>query len=194
MCLSLKWSPVFLDVNEIVIYVYTALQNSRNGNLVRRIAAAGIDIGLSFLGGGLFGLCVYLDMDNEAAAIPAIGFSAWVLFLGRDSIIERGTRSPGKKLMKLEIVKTDGQLPSRWNTLGRQLYLPVYGASAFLMPYIFFFAAADLGLMMFTPKTQRLGDFLGRTRVIDELPDRKERVKEKQRVDEEMDIDKTENF
>jgi len=154
-----------------------------NANLMRRMGACVIDMGLSLGAGGLFGLGVYIDMGNSMAALPSIGFSAWVAFLIRDIVIEQGTRSPGKKLMKLEIVRTNGQLPSRYNNFFRQIYLPVYAGSAVLMPYIFFFAAVDVGCMIFTPKNMRLGDFIGQTRVIPELPDREERLAEKLEAD-----------
>ena len=52
------------------------------------------------------------------------------------------------------------------------------------MPYIFIFAAVDMGCVMFTPKQQRIGDFIGRTRVIAELPDRQERLDQKIRLDD----------
>ena len=93
-------------------------------------------------------------------------------------VIEKGTRSVGKKLLKLEIVRVDGKLPSRWNNFFRQIYLPVYAGTGVLMPYIFFFTAADFACMLFTPYNMRFGDFIGRTRVIAELPDRKERLQE----------------
>ena len=88
------------------------------------------------------------------------------------------------KAARLEIVCSDGSLPTRWHTFGRSVYLPVYAAGTMLMPYIFIFAAVDMGCVMFTPKQQRIGDFIGRTRVIAELPDRQERLDQKIRLDD----------
>ncbi|GBG26501.1 Rho GTPase-activating protein 27 [Hondaea fermentalgiana] len=153
----------------------------------RRFLAGIVDAGASFAAGCAFGTLVYLDIGNLMGAGASVSLSAWTFFVCRDMIFERGTRSPGKRLLKLEIVRTDGQLPSRWNTLFRQIYLPVYLGSAFLMPYIFVFSAADLGAMLFTAKRQRLGDFIAQTRVIDEQPDRQVRLDEKARVDDEDD-------
>jgi len=157
-------------------------------NLLKRLGASTIDFGLAVSASAVFGGLVYLDIESVVGASTSVGFSTWALFLGRDMFIERGTRSPGKKFMKLEIVRLDGQLPSRWNTGFRQSYLPVYAAGTMLVPYIFVFAAFDLGLVMFTPKNQRLGDFIGRTRVIEEQPDREIRLSEKIKHDDEDDL------
>jgi len=189
------WSPpdqpgldVFKEEIEAMSRTLTRVpDNTPPAPFGRRLVATGIDFGCSLLGGSMFGLLVFIDIDNAVGAASGLGFATWALFVGRDMIIERGTRSPGKKLMKLEIVKLDGQLPSRWNTLFRQIYLPVYMASSMLMPYIFAFSAFDLGLMLFTPQRLRLGDFIGMTRVIPELHDREERLKEKMKFDDEDD-------
>lgn len=155
--------------------------------LHKRFAAVGVDLALSFGGGVVFGGLVFLDIGSVLGASASVGFMTWGLFMARDMIFERGTRSPGKRLFRLEIVKVDGQLPSRWNTLFRQVYLPVYAGFQLLMPYIFIFSAADLGLLLFTPKRQRLGDFIAQTRVIEELPDREARLAEKMKRDDEDD-------
>ena len=147
--------------------------------LGKRFAAFGIDVGLSLVGGSAFGLLVYADLGKMMAAAQGVGFSFWVFLMLRDSVFERGTRSLGKKMMKLEIVTSDGQLPSRWNTGFRQVYIPIYLGAAFLMPYIVLLPITDLGLMLFTKRSSRLGDFIGRTRVISEQSDRAERFSEK---------------
>lgn len=81
--------------------------------------------------------------------------------------------------MKLEILKMDGSLPTRYNTCLRSAYLPIYGGSIFLMPYILLLPVVDVALVLFTPKSLRLGDALGRTRVVVEGKDRSERMDEK---------------
>ena len=147
--------------------------------VTRRLAAFAIDVGASLGTGMGFGLLVFLDLGRMMDAAQGVGFSTFVFILMRDSIFERGTRSPGKKLMKLEIVRTDGQLPTRWHTGFRQLYLPIYTGAGLLLPYIVLLPIVDLGLVLFTKRSYRLGDIIGRTRVISEQPDREERFKEK---------------
>ena len=81
-------------------------------------------------------------------------------------------------------MRSNGQLPSRWNNAFRQLTIPVYAAAGLMMPYFFLYAAADFGSLVFSPGHRRLGDWLGRTRVIAEQPDREARLKEKTEYDE----------
>ncbi len=77
-------------------------------------------------------------------------------------------------------MRSNGELPTRWNTVGRHLTVPVYALTGFAgPPYIFCYAVTDFGSMIFTPGHRRLGDYLGGTRVIKELPDRKWRLDEK---------------
>lgn len=147
--------------------------------LGKRFAAFLVDIGLSLGAGAGFGLLVYLDLGRILDAAQGFGFSSWVFFMMRDSVFERGTRSPGKKVMGLEIVKMDGQLPTRWNTAFRQAYLPIYTGATLLLPYIVLLPIADLGLVLFTKRSYRIGDLIGRTRVITEQTDREQRFKEK---------------
>ena len=70
--------------------------NVPNGSLIKRCGAALIDGVATLAAAGTFGLFVSGELSNAGAAIPAVGFSWWLLFLGRDMFIERGTRSPGK--------------------------------------------------------------------------------------------------
>lgn len=152
-------------------------------SLIRRLSAAGIDIGLSFVGGLVFAAGVYIDLWSIDAALPSVGFSAWVAFLARDMLFEEGTRSLGKRLMKLEIVTSQGTLPSRYNTFFRQIYLPLYAGSTVLMPYIILLPISDAACILFTKQHLRIGDVIGRTRVIAELPDRATRLEEKRKAD-----------
>lgn len=152
--------------------------------ITKRVASVLIDFGSCAAGGFVFGGLVYLELGNLAASIPSIGLSTWVMFIIKDAIFERGTRSIGKRYMKLEIVKKDGQLPTRWNTAFRNLTVPVYLGSTLLFPYIIPYALLDFGLFIFTPGYRRLGDFIGGTVVIPEQPDRKERMEEKKTREE----------
>lgn len=160
-------------------------ENTPPGSLLKRFGAGMIDIVVSTGAGCVFALGVWIDLQEFQTALPSIGFSAWVAFVARDMVFEQGTRSVGKRLMKLEVVTSEGRLPSRYNTFFRQVYLPVYAGSALLMPYIFILPVAEVGCVLFTKNHLRLGDLLGRTRVIPELPDREARLKEKKKVDEE---------
>jgi uncharacterized RDD family membrane protein YckC len=161
------------------------VENIENASFIKRAAATVIDIGACAGGGMLFGLGVYIEMDQIPVALPAVGFSSWILFVMRDMVFERGTRSLGKRLMKLEIVTKDGQLPNRWNTLFRNINIMPYAISVLLMPYFSLYVLLDLGPMILTDRQRRLGDFIGNTMVIVEQEDRKERLEEKfTRMDE----------
>ena len=154
--------------------------NAPSAPILKRLGAVGLDIFFSTCFGSVFGLLVYFDLGRlNDAAIPAAAFSGWFVFFARDALFEKGTRSLGKRIMKLEIVRNNGVLPNRFYTCLRSIYLPLYGGSIFLMPYILLLPVLDFGLMLFTPKSYRLGDILGNTRVIQELPDRKIRMEEK---------------
>jgi uncharacterized RDD family membrane protein YckC len=156
---------------------------------LHRFSAMMIDIGVScmigFVSAGLVGVIEFGRIND---AIPSIPFSIWLSFLARDSIFEYGTRSIGKRMMKLEIVRWNGKLPTRRHTIMRQIYLPVYAGATLLLPYVVLLPIVDLGLMLFTPQAFRLGDILGYTRVIREHPGRLKRMQELQeyREDEEL--------
>ena len=148
--------------------------------VLRRLGAFGVDLFISAAAGFAFAGAVWFELGRPNDAIPAIPFAAWAAFLLRDSVFEGGTRSLGKRLMKLEIVRWNGKLPTRRHTLLRQAYLPVYAASTMLLPYIALLPVVDLGLVLFTPRAVRIGDVLAFTKVIPEQPDRARRLKEKQ--------------
>ena len=130
---------------------------------------------------------MYIDLEDIVASQISLAFATWGLFLAKDMIFERGTRSIGKRLMKLEVVRCDGQLPSRWNNFFRNIYLPVYTMVGTFPPVVFAFASLELGLLSFTKQGQRMGDLIGRTRVIGEFPGREDRLKEKISRDDEDD-------
>ena len=184
---QLKWAPpgepdrdIFLEEQAKSRAPLTKVADDIPGAPVsKRLAAFGLDVGTS-LGAGLgFGLLVYMDLGRIMDAAQGFGFSTWVFLMMRDSVFERGTRSLGKKWMGLEIVRMDGQLPTRWNTAFRQIYLPIYTGATLLLPYIVLLPVIDLGLVLFTRRSYRIGDLIGRTRVIVEHPDREARFKEK---------------
>ena len=151
--------------------------------LHRRLGATAVDALLSVAGGLAFAGAVWLELGRPNDALPSIPFGAWACFLLRDSVFEQGTRSPGKRLMGLEIVRWNGKLPGRRHTLTRQAYLPVYAAATVLMPYIALLPVAEAGLLLLTARSLRVGDVLALTRVIEEQPDRAARLQQKADVD-----------
>ena len=151
--------------------------------LLRRAAATVVDMGLSMVGGVAFAVLVALELGRPQDALASVPFAAWGLFLIRDAVIESGTRSIGKRLLKLEIVRWNGTLPSRFQSVFRHAYIPVYGASSLLMPYIVLLPIVDVGLVLFTPNAWRVGDVMALTRVIAERPDRALRLEEKRKHD-----------
>lgn len=159
--------------------VSTIASDAPAAPLGRRLAAAGVDLGFSCLSAAGFVAVVFFDLGRLGDALPSAPFVAWLAFLARDSLFELGTRSPGKRVMGLEIVRWNGALPSRRHTLLRQVYLPVYAGATLLMPYVALLPAVDLGMVLFTARSLRLGDVLARTRVVVEQPLRAERVAER---------------
>lgn len=98
----------------------------------------------------------------------------------RDSMFEAGTRSLGKRIMGLEIVRTDamhaGMLPGRGRTALRNIYLPLTQLGQIIYPWPQLFFLADFAAVFVTPTGQRLGDHLASTAVVAELPERPARV------------------
>lgn len=98
----------------------------------------------------------------------------------RDAFTECGTRSFGKKIMKLEIIERFGELPSRLENIFRNFYY-IY----LLTPIIGFIPFTLLGLVLtisdvitpiFSKQGKRISDMVFGTVVVDELPDRKKRI------------------
>lgn len=151
-------------------------------SFARRASASVVDAGISIGVGMVFGALVYIDLGKLMEAGQGVGFSSLITFLARDAINlrERGTRSLGKQFMKLEIVKRDGTLPTRWNTAFRQFTLPMYilGPQLFF-PQIVVLPIVELGMFLFTQRGWRLGDLVANTSVVDEQPDRAARFAEK---------------
>jgi len=168
--------------------ILKAVENPMPASLPRRAAAALVDVGAAFAFGTVFGTGVFLDLGRLGDALPSVGLAAWVAFVARDSVFERGTRSLGKRLLKLEIVKWNGQLPSRYNTAARNFYLPVYALAPLAMPYFVLLPVVEMALLLFSPRSFRLGDLTGLTCVIKEAPDRAERLKEKMQRDDEDEL------
>jgi uncharacterized RDD family membrane protein YckC len=153
--------------------------------LVRRLGAAALDAGASLLVGGAFAGAVYVDLGDAQASVVAFSFALWASFVTRDAVIERGTRSLGKRAMKIEVVRTDGQLPNRYHTVMRNAYFIVYGgatAAGEFAPALLALAGGDLLLMLMSPGKRKIGDWIGGTRLVEEQDDRAERLREKRKI------------
>ena len=70
------------EAEEQEISLTAVPDGSRNGDLFRRTAACVVDVGISIAAGCAFGLCVYIDLGNATAAVPAVGFTSWLAFIG----------------------------------------------------------------------------------------------------------------
>lgn len=98
----------------------------------------------------------------------------------RDGFIECGTRSIGKKWMKLEIVERNGQQPTRIDNLIRNFYYiwlltPIIGFIPFTLLGIIL-TICDIVIPIFSKQGKRISDMIFGTVVINELPDRKKRI------------------
>jgi hypothetical protein len=69
--------------------------------LSRRVAAAAIDLSIALGIGVACGMEVAWEMDHIAFQQPFTMFGLVLGFVGRDSIFENGTRSVGKRVMKV---------------------------------------------------------------------------------------------
>ena len=91
-----------------------------------------------------------------------------------------GTRSVGKRLMGLEVVRTDGahagMLPGRMRSAMRNIYLPLALFGIFIPPFPQLAFLADFAATQANPTRKRLGDYLTKTAVVHELPERPRRT------------------
>eukprot|EP00924_Labyrinthula_sp_SR-Ha-C_P003569 snap_masked-scaffold_53-processed-gene-1.84-mRNA-1 protein AED:0.04 eAED:0.04 QI:0/-1/0/1/-1/1/1/0/279 len=152
-------------------------------SMIRRIGAVSVDILTSSMAGAAFAGFVFLDLGDVYSAAASAGFATWAAFLFRDVIFEEGTRSIGKKMLKLEIVKDDGRLPSRYNNFFRNIYLLGYAGSVQFMPFILALPLSEFGILLFGKNGKRIGDWIANTVVIEEQVNREERVQEKKNAD-----------
>ena len=158
-----------------------------NAPLWKRGCAAMIDLGVSTIVTCSVIGAMYLELgENELyTVIPAFGPLLLSSFTARDCVLDKGSRSIGKRAMKLEIITDAGLIPSRGHNVIRNIYVPPVLVGSVFFPYAIGILAVDLGLLAFQGK--KIGDHVGRTRVIEELEDRPLRLKERQEyVDREV--------
>ena len=149
-----------------------------NAPMARRIGAAFIDLSVSFVTTVGMMTIMYYDLGGEIyTALPAGGPLFMATFLARDTVMDIGTRSLGKKVMKLEVISDDGILPHRGKSIFRNVYVAPMAFGAALYPPAAVAFLGDIGVAFGTGK--RVGDYMAGTRVISELPDRQERLDER---------------
>ena len=161
------------------VHPYRGPVAERAGNL-DRLKAAAIDT-IACTGAGVL---VWAGMDLELEADVAAKFGGFITFLVgmvmRDSIFEGGTRSVGKRIAGLEIVRTDplyaGMLAGRVRTAMRNSYLPLTQLGQIIFPWPQIAFTADFASIFLNPTRRRLGDYLAKTAVVYELPERAARV------------------
>ena len=145
----------------------------------RRFAAGAIDIVASMCCGTALGALLVWELDGMWYGQMGVAFGFLSSFTFRDSIIEKGSRSIGKKIMSLEIVtRQDGMVPTRVRTLGRNMYFPIFEAHSLLFPFVQLLFLSDLILVAYDRQRRRYGDFIAGTSVVPEMPMIKERLEE----------------
>ena len=159
------------------------LQELSYAPISKRLGAAALDFAIVVGATGAYSCVMYYEMGPKC--LPGVAILLFVAYSWRDAVLEQGSRSLGKKYFNLEIVKKDGTLPGRYETVGRSFYfISYYGLVAigvFEMPELLYVAAGllvtDVGLMV--ADGRRIGDFLFGTKVIQVQELRDERVKDR---------------
>jgi hypothetical protein len=106
-----------------------------------------------------------------------MAFGVLGMFTLRDAMWEGGSRSIGKRLLGLEIVQADGGLiATRGQCIRRNMMLPLWEANGFVFPLVHILFVSDFLTMLSNGRRRRIGDYMGGTIVVDEMPDRKARV------------------
>jgi uncharacterized RDD family membrane protein YckC len=147
--------------------------------VLRRLGAASIDLTVSAVVTGGVLAFMYFDLDKELyTVLPATAPIFFAAFSVRDTVLDMGTRSIGKKLMGLEVIDENGLMPSRGHSIIRNLYLAPMLVAAGFFPESSVSFLVDMGLLLVTKR--KAGDYLARTRVIRERSDRPRRLKERE--------------
>ena len=155
-----------------------------------RIAGAfAVDLGATFAFAGVIGASMWMEISDIEAITPGVGLGAWMYFLGRESLFEQGTRSVGKRLLKLEVVKSkDGTLPSRTRGVLRNLYFASFAGATLLGPLVAVLPTLDLAVLGLSRwrcgDWRTMGDWYTFTRVINEMPNREKRLEEHRKLEQ----------
>ena len=151
--------------------------------LSKRLSAALIDLVVTGGATSLYSAVMYYEMG--AKCLPGVAILMFVAYSWRDAVLDQGSVGLGKQYMGLEIVKNDGTLPGRFETVGRSCYfISYYGLLAigvFEMPELLWVAGGllttDVGLLF--AKGKRIGDYMFGTKVVEVQDLRKDRVKDR---------------
>lgn len=145
--------------------------------LPRRMAAAAIDLTLAMTVGVVVGMEVAWEMSDQNFQQAFTMFGVVVSFVSRDALFEDGTRSIGKRLLKLEILDTaEGEMSQRGQNIKRNVYSSLNPLMIAASPFHLVVMACDLVLIAFNMKGRRSGDWMAKTVVVDELPERAARM------------------
>ena len=120
---------------------------------------------VSFLAGYELG---DMGLGNSIGSIYTI-----IFFTAKDCFLDHGTRSIGKKLMKLEVVNKQGELSGPYRNLFRNT-LELCMAGTFLLGVPYFSANTGLVLLDYLSLLlfkRRIFDFMLGTRTVRESPD-----------------------
>lgn len=141
----------------------------------RRALAAAVDIGVALTAGAAAGAVIWWELEFPALGAFGATYTAMLYMVLRDSLLDQGTRSIGKRVAGLEIVRTNGELASRYRTFSRNFYFVSAVASAELFPLLQIVQAVD-AVACTVRSRRRLGDLMAGTQVIAEQGDRAQRL------------------
>lgn len=151
--------------------------------LSKRLGAAFIDLVATCGAMGVYSSIMWLEMGEKC--LPGIAILMFVGFMWRDATLEQGSRSLGKRYMGLEIVRSDGTLPSRLQSVGRSVYFPLHYvliSAGLLEMFELVYVSGGLfalDMVLMVAAGRRLGDYAFGTRVIEEQEDRDLRVQDR---------------
>ena len=156
-----------------------------------RICAGLVDLSLCAACGVGLAAASHYGMGLEALSASGLGQGAGlVLWAARDGLGPGGNRSPGKAMLGLELVTSDGTLVSPMAALCRSSYFlllpatPLHPFVGLTLEVLLFW---DLATLLFTQDSRKAGDYMWGSRVVEELPGRDLRVldyREAQEIEE----------
>lgn len=146
--------------------------------VLRRLGAAFVDTAVSL--GFAIGIAGVMTYELEHMFYGQMGGAVAFMtaLVAKDCVFEFGSRSLGKRLLGLEILRGDATIAIRPRTVFRNLYFPLYQTASLFGPMVVAFFGVDLLLMTMSKDKRRIGDRMTDTMVVMELPNRKERVED----------------
>ena len=150
-----------------------------------RIGAAAIDLGVTLTTVSLYSCLIVAEMGITKSA-PGIFLLLMLGYISRDAFVDSGSRSFGKRYLGLEIVRTDGTLPGRRQTVGRNVVAPIsiialavggFFSDLYVLSAAGALFAAEFGASVATGRG--LGDYIFGTKVIRAQEDRDKRLEER---------------